>query len=63
MNQPVKSEAHDNAHESIMEDLTELKFLCETLAVWSDRTLSLKEAQKRINDLKIKFAIKDNNNY
>lgn len=44
---------------TIMDDLEELDYLLQTLAVWSDKNLTLMEADRRVNDLKIKFARKD----
>lgn len=44
---------------SILQDLDELDYLLQTLAIWQDKRLSLIECEKKINDLKIKFAIKD----
>lgn len=52
MSKPI----HDQ-ETSILEDIEHLDYLLKCHAVWADRNLSLKESHKRIEELKIMFAI------
>lgn len=42
---------------SILEDIADLGFLVQCMNIYNDKNLSLKEADQRVKELKIKLAI------
>jgi len=45
---------------TILEDIDHLQYLLEVAKVWCNNSITLKEAYRQIDELKIKFAIVEN---
>lgn len=60
MSQVVNNKIADDVQDqetTILENLDQLQYLLECAKVWCTKGISVKEAHKQINELKIKFAV------